>query len=382
MTKRFLMVVNVDWFFLSHRLPIALEAQRQGYDVHIAVAITDRLAELQAYGFSIHPLSLRRERAGAASELGMLVELYRLFRREKPDIVHLVTIRPVIYGGIAARLTGVPAVVAAISGLGTVFVARGLRARARRFLVGGLYRIALKQRRLQVIFQNRSDESCLMELGDLKPEQCTYIRGSGADLSLYNPGPMPDGQLVVLMAARLIKEKGVTEYVEAARLLKRRGVDCRFLLAGGIDPGNPASLTDLDVKNISQEGNVEVLGPRQDMPQIINASHIVVLPSYYGEGLPKILIEAGACGRGVVTTDLAGCRDAILPARTGMLVPPRDADALAEKIEILAKDRSVVIAMGKAGRRFAEAEFDVKQVVTKHMEVYSRILPMTKSHKC
>ena len=367
-------VVNVDWFFLSHRLPVALAAMRAGYDVHVATGITDRLAELQSYGLAVHPLNMRRGRAGIAFELDTFFELVQLFRAVKPNLVHLVTIKPVLYGGIAARLVGTCAVVAAISGLGFVFVDNGLRAQLRRLLVGWLYRLALGKAELKVIFQNENDRDCLVQLARLLPSKHEIIRGSGVDMSHYVSTPLPTGVPVVVMACRLISDKGVWEFIEAARLLRQRSVACRLCLVGSIDTDNPASLSNDDLERIRGEGVVELWGQRSDMAHVMAQAYIVALPSYYGEGLPKVLIEAAACGRAVVTTDMPGCRDAVLPGQSGMLVPARDSVALANAFQLLIGDPRLCKEMGRVGRTFAQREFDLAGVVASHLGIYKELL--------
>lgn len=374
MSRTLMFVVNVDWFFLSHRLPIALEALRQGYEVHIATGLTDRLDELRRHGLVVHPLALDRSSAGVGNAWRTMVELWRVFRAVRPDVVHLVTIKPVLLGGLVARLAGVPAVVAAISGLGFVFVAQGAKAKGRRLLVGLLYRLALGHRNLKVIFQNPDDRSSLAKVMYLTDNKVAMIRGSGVDLTQYKHTPLPSGLPVVLLAARLLADKGVREFVQAARLLKQRGVSVRFCLVGTVDPANPTSLTDAELAQWVSEEVVEVWGHRSDMPQVLAAAQIVVLPSYYGEGLPKVLIEAAACGRVVVTTDHPGCRDAIDPGMTGVLVPVRNAEALADAIEGLINEPVHCQMMGNAGRALAERAFDVRQVVAAHLRIYQELI--------
>lgn len=374
MSRRLLFVVNVDWFFLSHRLPVALAAMRAGYEVHVATGITDRLAELQSYGLAVHPLRMRRDMAGIAAEWGAFFELVQLFRAVKPDLIHLVTIKPVLYGGIAARLAGTHAVVAAISGLGFVFVDNGVRAKLRRLVVGWLYRLALGKAALKVIFQNENDRDCLVQLARLLSSKYEIIRGSGVNMSQYVPTPLPTGVPVIVMACRLIADKGVWEFIEAARLLRQRSVACRLCLVGSIDTDNPASLSNADIASIHAEGIVELWGQRSDMAHVMTRAHIVALPSYYGEGLPKVLIEAAACGRAVVTTDMPGCRDAVLPGQSGMLVPARDSVALANAFQLLIGDPLLCAEMGRAGRTFAQREFDLVGVVTRHLGIYKELL--------
>jgi len=374
MSRILLFVVNVDWFFLSHRLPIALEAMRQGYQVHIATGLTDKLNELQRNGLVVHPLVLDRSSAGLGNTWRTMVQLLQIFRAVQPDVVHLVTIKPVLLGGLVARLAGVPAVVAAVSGLGFVFVAKGVKASARRWLVGGLYRLALGHSNLRVIFQNPNDRASLVRLAHLPDRKVAMIRGSGVDLTQYGVMPMPLGMPVVLLAARLLADKGVLEFVQAARLLKQRGCKARFVLVGTVDTANPTSFTYADVSGWVDDGVVEWWGHRTDMPQVLATAQVVVLPSYYGEGLPKVLIEAAACGRVVITTDHPGCCDAIDPGVTGVLVPVRNAVALADAIEILINDPLRCQVMGDAGRALAEKAFDVRQVVVAHLQIYRELM--------
>ena len=373
MTRKLLFVVNVDWFFHSHRLPIALAAQRQGYQIHIATGLTNRLDELQRHGLVVHPLVLDRSSAGLGSAWRTMVQLWEVFRDVKPDVVHLVTIKPVLLGGLMARLAGVPAVVVAVSGLGFVFLAKGTRAAVRRLLVGALYRVALGHRNLKVIFQNADDLRSLTKLAYLPASKVAMIRGSGVELVRFAHLPLPAGIPVVVLAARLLVDKGVLEFVEAARLLQQRGCKARFALVGTVDTANPSSFTVAEISQWVADGVVEWWGHRPDMPQVLAAALLVVLPSYR-EGLPMVLIEAAACGRVVVTTDVPGCRDAIEPGVTGVLVPVRDAMALADAMESLIDDPARCQRMGDAGRAFADRVFDVRQVVAAHLQIYDELI--------
>lgn len=373
MSRKLLFVVNTDSFFMSHRLPIALAALQQGFEVHVATGLTDCMDKMQALGLTIHPLSLDRRSTGAFSNGRTFFQILRVFTKVKPDVVHLVTIKPVLFGGLAARLAAVPCVVAAISGLGFVFISHGLKAKIRRWLAGWLYRLALGHQRLKVIFQNKDDQASLIKLSRLSKEKTSLIRGSGVDLAYYYPSPIPEGQPVVILAARLLADKGVREFVQAARALKNDGNVARFVLVGEPDPGNPATISNDELKQWVSEEVIEWWGHRNDIPQTFASVYMVVLPSYR-EGLPKVLIEAAACGRAVITTDVPGCRDAIEPDVTGMLVPVRDSEALACAIRRLLDNPSLCEEMGRAGRELAERSFDVQQVVTQHMRIYDELL--------
>ncbi len=370
MKKKLLYIVNVDWFFLSHRLPIALEAQRQGYDVHVACALTDKKDVLESHGLIVHPLALKRGKASLASYLVSFFEIVFLLLKLRPDILHLVTIKPVLFGGMAARLTRIPACIAAVAGLGFVFLDQGIKAYLRRAVVLGLYRLALGGERTKTIFQNVDDHQSLVQGAGINPSQTVLIRGSGVSLSAYDVKPEPEGDPVVILPARLLIDKGVREFVEAARLLQRKGVKARFCLVGSTDPANPASLSDEEIQAWVRDGLIEAWGHHADMPAILPQANIVTLPSYR-EGMPKALLEAAACGRAVVTTDVAGCRDAITPDVTGLLVTVRDAVSLADGLEKLIRDPQRRQAMGLAGRKLAEEAFDIREVVKKHMALYN-----------
>ncbi len=376
-SRKLLFVVNVDWFFMSHRLPIAIEAIRQGYEVHIATALTDKLNTLQNHGLVVHPISLDRSKAGLWINGKTFIQIFRVCRLVKPDVVHFVTIKPVLLGGLAARLARVPSVVSAISGLGIVFVAEGVMAVIRRWLVKNLYHVALGHSNLKVIFQNSDDLSCLAGAVELPNQKVSMIRGSGADLTKYTVAPQPIGVPIILLPARLLIDKGVREFVQSAKILRERGLseqDVRFVIVGKPDPANPHSLHQDELAQWAKEGIVELWGHRSDMPQVMAAAKIVVLPSYYGEGLPKVLIEAAACGRVVITTDHPGCRDAIEPGVTGILVPVRDAVALANAVHELLNDPARCTIMGQAGRKLAESAFDERQVVAAHLKIYQELI--------
>lgn len=371
--KKILFVVNTPEFFLSHRLPIALAAREAGNEVSIATGDGAAIEKIVKLGFVHHRVTIARSGQNPIKELGSIIQLYRLFRKFHPDLVHLITIKPVLYGGIAARLAGVTSVVAAVSGLGTVFMGRSGWVGLRRFLVSVLYRCAFRQQRLAVIFQNPDDRDTLLGIGALRSDQARMIRGSGVSLADYPFVPEPQGRPIVVMAARLLRDKGVLEFVEAARLLKSRGVPVVMRLIGSVDLGNPTSVTDAELDVWAKEGGVELLGYRTDIAEQYAVANIVCLPSYYGEGLPKTLVEAAACGRAVITTNHPGCRDAIEIDITGMLVPIKDAEALADALQRLIESPALRQSLGAAGRALAEREFAIEKIVDAHLNIYQEL---------
>lgn len=370
---RLLIVVNNPAFFLSHRLPIALGARQAGYEVHVATMDGPSVARIRELGLYHHVIPMTRSGANPLGELRTLWALWRLFRRLRPDLVHAVTIKPVLYGGMAARVARVPAFVAAISGLGYLFSGPPSRFDLLRGAACFMYRLALRHPNSRVIFQNDNDREMLARARAIVPQQVLMIRGSGVDLEAFHAVPEPEGPPLAVMAARLLADKGVREFVQAARLSAGHESGLRWQLAGSPDPGNPATVADVELQQWARDGMVQCLGQRDDIAALYAAAHIVVLPSYR-EGLPKSLVEAAACGRAVVTTDVPGCRDAIEPGVTGLLVPVRDAAALAAAVQCLAADDELRRRFGAAGRRLAEREFDIRHVVRAHLDAYDALL--------
>lgn len=374
--KKLLFIVNVDWFFISHRLPIALKAKEEGYDVHLACAFTDKITQIEKLGITCHQISFSRSGSSLMNELRTIFKIRAIINTVKADVVHAVTIKPVIYSGLALRsFIQPPAFVAAISGLGYVFTANTFRAKLTKLLVSLMYKVALLGKRKMVIFQNTSDQRILSEIVNLHQRDKTLIKGSGADLSVYNyQSEALTKKKVVSMACRLLKEKGVYQFVDAARVIKKKLPDTEFWLIGSIDPENPNSVSQKEVDDWAREGLINALGHRDDIPKLFSLSHIVTMPSFYGEGVPKVLIEAAACGRPIVTTDNPGCRDAVIDSTTGLLVPIKDSNALAIALFSLLSDDDRRIKMGQQARQFAVKEFDVNNVVLRHLEIYDSLM--------
>ncbi|WP_351123780.1 glycosyltransferase family 4 protein [Shewanella sp. T24-MNA-CIBAN-0130] len=366
---KLLFIVNVDWFFISHRLPIALAAIKQGYEVHLACGITNRKAELETLGLVVHSLSISRSGTSLLKELKVIKEMNTIVEKVAPDAVHLVTIKGVVYGGLVTRFKKIKVRIASISGLGFVFIDKGFKALILRFLITKLYRIALNSSNTKVIFQNENDKAIFIKNNIIKPEQSLIIRGSGVDLEKYKYLPEPSGEKVIMFLARLLKDKGLVEFCEAAITLKKSGFKGRFVLVGDIDLYNPNSLNQQELNNYVNSGYIEHWGFSTNVAEIIAHSHVMVLPSYR-EGLPKSLIEAAACGRAVITTDVPGCRDAITPNLTGILIPVKSSEAIIYAIQTLCDNDDTRIIMGKKGRALAESCFDIADVIETHLKLY------------
>lgn len=373
-SRRVLLVLNDGRFFASHRHPVAEAARAAGYDIHVASPSTgDDVADIVGNGFPHHAFPLSRRGTNPHDELRSIHALARLYRCLRPDVVHLFTIKPVVYGGIAARVARVPTTVSTITGLGHTFIAGGLGGAALRAVVKPLYRAALGHPGAHVIFQNPTDRDLFLRGGLVGPSRTLLIPGSGVDATRITPTPEPPRPVAVVCAARMLREKGIVEFVEAARRLKAKGVVARFILVGDADPGNPSTVSREDLAAWHAEGVVEWLGWRPDVAALLASAHVACLPSYR-EGVPRFLLEAGAQARPSVATDVPGCRDVVHDGENGLLVPPRDAGALASAIERLVDDAGARRRMGARAREIVLATFDVRHVVRATLALYGSVL--------
>jgi glycosyltransferase involved in cell wall biosynthesis len=369
--RRLLFVVNDTAFFASHRLPVAVAARKAGYRVDLAALDLGRLDEIRAHGITYHRLAVDRTGLNPLRDVRLLCQLVRLIRAVRPTVMHTVTIKPVLYGGTAARLLKVPSLVSAVSGLGFVFMNDDPMTSLIRRGIGGLYRFALGHPNSCAIFQNPDDLRHLIDARLVASARTILIRGSGVDMSDFKPSPPPPGLPVVILPARLVWDKGVGEFVEAARLLRREGVTIRMALVGEL-PSHSRSVPRATIDAWLQEGIIEWWGYHADMPRVYAASHIVCLPSFR-EGVPRALIEAAACGRPIVTTDVPGCREVVEHGANGLLVPARDPIALAQALRLLARDSELRLAMGRRGRERAIADFSLDGVVAATLAIYERL---------
>jgi glycosyltransferase involved in cell wall biosynthesis len=370
---RLLFVVNDTSFFLSHRLPLAIAARKAGFEIDLAALDSGGLEEVQAHGIAFHPLAVDRTGINPVRDVRLFCQLLGLIRTLRPVLVHTVTIKPVIYGGIAVRLLRVPSLVSAVSGLGSVFVETDRPKVLVRSLVHGLYRLALAHPNSCAIFQNPEDRDRMIGASLVGSKRTVLIRGSGVDVDVFRPAAEPEGVPVAIMPARLVWPKGVREFVEAARILRRSGLEIRMALVGMPPAHNRASVPPAQIESWVDQGLIEWWGHRSDMPQVYASCHIVCLPSFYGEGVPRALIEAAACARPIVTTDIPGCREVVRDRDNGLLVPPRAPEALAEALRTLARDPERRAAMGARGRQRAITEFSLDHVIEATLALYERL---------
>lgn len=366
-------IVNTDWFFVSHRLSLAEVAIAAGFDVHLITNVSNKESVIKQAGVNLHHLPISRKGTNPFSELGTVVRLAKILASIQPNILHLVTPKGVIYGGVLAKFLPKSKVVAAISGLGSVFSDTQGSGLLMRAVVSTLYRVALSGRSTQVIFQNSDDQREISRLVNIPPHNSHLIRGSGVPLNRYQFLPEPDGVVTVTFASRLLWEKGIGEFIKAANQLAGLGVRARWIVSGQFDQGNPTAITEEEFRALDVNGVIEYVGYSEDIPNLFRESHVIVLPSYYKEGIPRVLLEAAACGRPVVTTDMPGCREAIEPGITGEVIPARDVSSLADVIQKLIESPQMRQEMGKRGRELAEREFDVDLVAARHLEIYRKL---------
>ena len=373
--KKILFLVNYLSFFTSHRLPIAESLLAKGFEVFIAYGelrgANPKLLEKKGYNIKFVPMHFGR--LNLFRELITLYHIWILFKKIKPDIAHLITIKPYLYGGIICRLINIKCLVSAVTGLGTLFIQKSFKNRLLILLLYPFYSLAFNHPNQRVILQNKDDLKQLINWGVVKLSKIKLLKGSGVDLKNFTNFDEPNGVVTICFAARLLKDKGVYEYISAARLLKKRGVKAQFLLAGDLDKNNPTSLSLNNLNELKKEKIINFLGFSEDIPSLYAKSHIICLPSYR-EGLPKSLIEAAAAKRAVVTTDVPGCRDAIISNKTGLLVPEKDPQKLADALQYLIENPQKRIAMAAAGKKLAEEEFRIEKIVAEHINIYQELL--------
>lgn len=365
-SPKLLFFVSEDWYFCSHRLSLAVAASKAGYEVVVLTRVNKHGETIRSAGLRLIPFSLSRRGMNLVGELLTLLRLFLVYRREKPDLVHHVAMKPVLYGTLAARLNRVPNVVNALAGMGWLFTSGSVTARFLNPLVRLAFRVLLRP--TGVMVQNPDDAALMADLG---LPNIHVVRGSGVDIRQFKPhGEVPGVPLVVL-PARMLWDKGIGEFVAAARQLKVRGVSGRFALVGAPDKENPTSISLKQLADWQNEGVVEYWGHRDDMAEVLSLAHIVCLPSYR-EGLPKALLEAAACGRPIVATDATGCREIVRDGENGLLVPLRNSQALADAIERLLNDASLRHRFGQRSRKIIEAEFSLEQIVAETLAVYRK----------
>ncbi|MDG2286134.1 MAG: glycosyltransferase family 4 protein [Alphaproteobacteria bacterium] len=377
MNYKILLTANTSWYLYNFRLPLLRALRDRGYEVELVAPHDDHTALLQSQGFTVHSWLLDRSSVNPLNEVYALVDLIRIYRRERPDLVHHFTIKACLYGTIAAKAARVYRVVNAVTGLGHVFLGTKKRSRLLRSAIKPVYKAAFKARRATVVFQNADDQEKLIQMGITEGERAHLIRGSGVDIDLFKPNEDSCGHfqnpLRLLFPSRLIREKGTTELLQACRQLWDYGIELELLVAGALDSGNRSSLTIADLKELQNNPRIRCLGHVEDMHALYAASDIVVLPSWR-EGLSRALIEAAAMERPIITTDVPGCRDVVDHGVTGLLVAVRDGRSIELAIRLMLEHPDLARSFGKAARKKVVSEFQVSLVNDSTLLQYQRLL--------
>lgn len=371
--KKLFIVVNVDWFFLSHRLPIALAAKEKGYDVTIISFNSGKKEEILSYGFNFIDLPFERSGSNVFHELKCVLLLVQLYKKHKPDVIHHVTLKASLLGCLACKLAGNKNVVNAISGFGYNFTS-GRKTLLQRTVLLSI-KLAFKSKSFFFILQNPDDKKQLENFSVANPNNIVLIKGSGVDLNSYSFSLEPDDKIIkILFPARVLYDKGIVEFISAAKSIKDSiKKDVLFIIAGDCDSENLASMPESKLKSLLEKNYIEWIGFQKNIFETMKSSHIIVLPSYR-EGLPKSLIDACAVGRPIITTDVPGCRECVINGENGFLVPAKNVDQLAKKIQILIEKKDLRVEMGTKGRQLAENEFSIENVIEKTLRVYEKIM--------
>lgn len=374
-TKKIVYLVNVDWFFISHRLPLARAARNAGAEVIVAAGDTGKGATLEKEGIRFVPLPFSRQGTSIFQELSTVHSVFSFLKRTKPDLLHTVSIKPVLYGSLLSRFFNAWPVVNAISGLGYVF-SKEKKASLLRRAVSRFYKTALGNPNSITIFQNPSDREILLNSALIRKEQTTLIRGSGVDCSKFIPSPFPENP-VVMLPARMLWDKGVGEFVQAAEILHPKFPNTRFVLVGPADDENPSAINRETIAEwTASRPYLEWWGSKEasEMHQITSQATIIALPTFYPEGLPKCLLEGAACGKALVASDIPACREIVRDGVNGLLVPYKDSKALSFAIEKILRNPDLLKEFGKNGRNIAYAEFAEDIIVSQTFELYRKLL--------
>lgn len=375
MKKKLLYLVNDLEYFLSHRFDIALAAKQKGYEVYVYYGTLRRgdPSRLTDQNIKVKSFFINRRKKNLFLDFLTFSNLFFITLLLRPKIIHLISIKPYLYGGIIARLLRIHGVVSSVSGLGNALSVENTKKFTTWVFLKPIFTFAFNNKNQFIIVQNKSDQQFLVNWLQIRPEKVVMTNGSGVNVKKIFVAAEANKTPTISLAARLIYDKGIREFVQVARAFTRRKIKANFWIIGEVDHGNPMSISEKDLREWSREPNVTFLGYQEDVINLYLKSSIVCLPSYYGEGMPKSLLEAAACGRPIVTTDLPGCRDTIIPGTTGLLVPPRDASELERALEILVLNPDTRRQYGEASRLHAEKHFNVEKVIDTHLNIYQRL---------
>ena len=371
--QRLLFVITEDWFFASHFIERAVAAKQAGYEVAVATRVRQHGQQISNSGIEIFPIEFSRRGLNPFTEIRTALRLRNIVRKFAPDVTHNIALKPVVVGTLGERLAGHKEIVNAPVGMGYLFSSQDRRATMLRPIFLFILKRFLNPSGSQVIIENPDDYSSLIDQKMVRPDSLTLIKGAGVNTNLFTFIPESAEPVVVTIVARMLRDKGISEFVEAAALIQKSRPETIFQLIGMPDEGNPTSFSLTQLEDWVRSGVVKWLGHQDNIAEQLAKSHIICLPSYR-EGLPKSLIEALASGRPVVTTDVPGCREVVSHGVNGFLVQPRDSHALAEVLMNLISDKSLRERMGRLGRERAEKEFSSEIIIGQTLRVYESML--------
>jgi glycosyltransferase involved in cell wall biosynthesis len=369
--------VAEDWYFWSHRRLLALAALDKGYDVYVVTRVNNYGQKIVDLGFKLIPITIDRHSKNIFLELRLLKEIIKIYRRIRPDLVHQIAMKPILYGTTATLFTRATKIVNTFPGLGYVFESKRFKDISIRFFLINIFKYLFMLRPVKVIVQNKDNANLLISESVCKEKDLSLIRGSGVDLREYVQSDEVSDTPIILFASRLLWQKGIADFVAAASIVRKNITNVRFVIVGEPDKNNPNSVPEATLNEWNEGELVEWWGYQSQMPKTLSRVKMVVLPSFYGEGVPKVLIEAAACEKPIITTDMPGCREIVIHKHNGFLVEPHSPEVIAEHVKQLLEDDELCKQMGKEGRRLVESEFSIEKVNLETLLIYGELLGAT-----
>ena len=373
MDKKILYLVNDSSFFMSHRMPTALAAMNSGYEVHVATNLKNNKVYLNSIGFICHEVSFKRSSLFLVSELKTIIRIFNIYRRIKPDLICQETIKPVLYGTLVSKFIPRGPIINTITGLGYLFISQKKIHLLFQNILLFIYKIIFASNFVHLIFENFDDADFFTKKGITNKKKYSVIRGAGVDINKIQPNKFIPNKISIVLVARMLWDKGVGEFVDAARIILSNNHNVSFILVGGVDLENPKGNKEKVLNSWVEEGIVEWRGHSNNVAKILNDSQIACLPSYR-EGLPKSLIEAASAGLPIITTDVPGCREVVIHNVNGLLVSPKNPSSLVDALLILINDQNARRQMGAKSREFAEKKFSLKIIVKSTLDLYNKVL--------
>ena len=367
--KKIVYLVNTDSFFISHRIRIADQLKKNGYEIHIATEFTNYKNLLKKKGFITHDIRFNKNSLNILLAFVPLLQIMFLLFKVKPNILHLISLKPSIFGGLISFISPVKNIVISITGLGSMFLSKNLFGKFRENIFNLLLRIIFLHNKLIVILQNKSDEKYLLKKTNLRKEKVKIIRGSGVDLNKFKFSNFLKKIINIVMISRIIADKGIREYIDSIKYLKKKNFIANFYLVGNIDFSNPSAIKKSELELWKKKKIIKYFTHKKDVFSILKKSSIIVLPSYR-EGFPKVLMEAAAVGRPSITTNVPGCKDAVINNKTGILVPPKNHIKLAKAIKDLSLDKRKLKKISVLARKHAIKNFNIINIVYQHILIY------------